>query len=180
MEPPLAHPGAHSTKPNVPIPPTRTTAGSGDGRRGAGPDASEDGGAQPNAGSRGATVLIVEDNDGVRNMLARTLELKGFDVRTAANGREALGCFADFHPTIAIVDIGLPDLNGYEVARKIRQMPEHKQLLLVAVTGYGRDRDRETAIAAGFDIHLVKPLDPNELLRAIAEKYTASSLAAPS
>ena len=58
-------------------------------------------------------------------------------------------------------------------------MPEHKQLLLVAVTGYGRDRDRETAIAAGFDIHLVKPLDPNELLRAIAEKYTASSLAAP-
>lgn len=119
----------------------------------------------------GMKLLIVEDNDGVRKMLARTLELKGFEICTAASGRDALKALASFVPTVAIIDIGLPDLNGYEVARAIRQIPDHKDLLLVAVTGYGRDRDRETAIASGFDIHLVKPLDPNELLRAIAEKY---------
>lgn len=116
-------------------------------------------------------IMIVEDNDGVRKMLARTLELKGFEVCAAAGGRAALQLIEEFQPTVAIIDIGLPDLNGYEVAREIRQMPEYKDLLLVAVTGYGRDRDRDTAISSGFDIHLVKPLDPNELLRAIAEKY---------
>jgi len=123
----------------------------------------------------GMKLLIVEDNDGVRNMLARTMELKGFDVQVAASGREALDKFASFSPSVAIVDIGLPDLNGYELAREIRQMPEHRQLLLVALTGYGRDQDREKAMAAGFDIHLVKPLDPNELLRAVAEKYATGT-----
>ena len=123
----------------------------------------------------GMRLLIVEDNDGVRKMLARTMELKGFDVQVAASGREALDKFEDFSPSVAIVDIGLPDLNGYELAREIRQMPEHRQLLLVALTGYGRDRDREKAMAAGFDIHLVKPLDPNELLRAVAEKYATGT-----
>ncbi len=124
-------------------------------------------------------ILIVEDNEGVRKMLARTLELKGFQVQAATSGREALDLIGSFKPTVAIVDIGLPDLNGYEVAREIRQMPKHKELMLVAVTGYGRDRDRETAIASGFDIHLVKPLDPNELLRAIAEKYTRPEVPRP-
>ncbi|MEO0529185.1 MAG: PAS domain S-box protein, partial [Planctomycetota bacterium] len=116
-------------------------------------------------------IMIVEDNEGVRKMLARTLELKGLTVHAVPSGRTALEQIRDFRPTVAIVDIGLPDVDGYEVARRVRQMPECKDLLLVAVTGYGRDRDRDTAIAAGFDIHLVKPLDPNELLRAIAEKY---------
>ena len=125
----------------------------------------------------GMKLLIVEDNDGVRNMLARTLQLKGFEVRAVASGRDALEQIDQFHPTVAIVDIGLPDLNGYEVAREVRQNPEHEQLFLVAVTGYGRDRDRQTAEAAGFDVHLVKPLDPNELLRAIAEKYSTSQRA---
>lgn len=124
-------------------------------------------------------LLIVEDNEGVRKMLARTLELKGFEVCAAASGREALDQIHAFDPTVAIIDIGLPDLNGYEVAREIRQTPEYKHLMLVAVTGYGRDRDRETAIASGFDIHLVKPLDPNELLRAVAEKYHPPEIPRP-
>lgn len=122
----------------------------------------------------GLKLLIVEDNNGVRKMLARTLALKGFNVETAANGRDALDQMNTFSPTVAVIDIGLPDLNGYEVAAAIRKSAKNEQVLLVALTGYGRDRDRDKAIAAGFDIHLVKPLDPDELLRAVAEKYVAS------
>ncbi len=121
----------------------------------------------------GMRLYIVEDNDGVRTMLARTMELKGFCVETAANGRAALEAIDAFGPSVAVVDIGLPDLNGYEVAKELRRRATHQHLLLVALTGYGREQDREKALAAGFDIHLVKPLDPNELLRAVAEKYAS-------
>ncbi len=121
----------------------------------------------------GLKLVIVEDNDGVRNMLARTLELKGFVVATAATGREGIELIQQMHPTVAVIDIGLPDLNGYEVANEIRDDPELQNVLKVALTGYGRDRDQQKAMQAGFDIHLVKPLDPDELLRAVAEKYVA-------
>ncbi|MEM6331066.1 MAG: PAS domain-containing protein, partial [Planctomycetota bacterium] len=122
----------------------------------------------------GMRLYIVEDNDGVRNMLARTLELKGFCVETAANGREALDAIDAFAPSVAVVDIGLPDLNGYEVAQEIRKRGTHADTLLVALTGYGRQQDRQKALDSGFDIHLVKPLDPNELLRAVAERYAGA------
>jgi len=118
-------------------------------------------------------LVIVEDNDGVRNMLARTLELKGFHVQAAATGREGIEMIKAFSPAVAVIDIGLPDLNGYEVAQAIRTLPGYANSLLVALTGYGRDRDHQKALEAGFDIHLVKPLDPDELLRAVAEKYVA-------
>ncbi|MEN1678212.1 MAG: chemotaxis protein CheB [Planctomycetota bacterium] len=117
----------------------------------------------------GQRLMIVEDNDGVRKMLQRALQLKGFEVHAVANGGEAVDAATRFNPDVAIIDIGLPDINGYDVARQIRQDPAHRQTLLVAVTGYGRDRDRENARSAGFDVHLVKPIDPDALLRAIAE-----------
>lgn len=119
----------------------------------------------------GKRLLVVEDNTGVRKMLTRTMELKGFEVTSVGSGRDALDVLDDCKPAIAIVDIGLPDVNGYEVAKQIRRRDGHESLLLVALTGYGRERDRTQAMEAGFDIHLVKPLDPNELLRAVAEKY---------
>lgn len=115
----------------------------------------------------GKRLLLVEDNDGIRRMLARTLQLKGFEVETAGNGVEALAQLEDFPAEIAVIDIGLPDLNGYELAGRIRQTEQHKNMLLVALTGYGQYRDRAKAKAAGFDIHLVKPVDPVELMRAI-------------
>jgi len=118
---------------------------------------------------------IVEDNEGVRKMLARTLKLKGFSVESAETGRKGIELINEFKPAVAIIDIGLPDLNGYEVAMKVRESPDHARVLLVALTGYGRERDQEKAYEAGFDIHLVKPLDPDELLRAIAEKYVATA-----
>lgn len=122
----------------------------------------------------GKKLLVVEDNTGVRKMLTRTMELKGFEVTSVGSGRDALDVIDECKPAIAIVDIGLPDVNGYEVAKQIRRRQGHESLLLVALTGYGRQKDREKAIEAGFDIHLVKPLDPNELLRAVAETYHGS------
>lgn len=116
----------------------------------------------------GMRLVLVEDNEGVRNMLAKTMQLKGFEVKAVSSGREAITAFEEFNPSIAIIDIGLPDLNGYEVAREIRSRSEYQNVMLVALTGYGRDQDRQQALASGYDVHLVKPLDPDELLRSIA------------
>lgn len=123
----------------------------------------------------GLKLVIVEDNPSVRSMLSRTLELKGFEVQTASTGREGIELIQKCLPSVAVIDIGLPDLNGYDVATEIRKLPDFKNTLLVALTGYGRARDHEKAMEAGFDIHLVKPLDPDELLRAVAEKYVATA-----
>lgn len=123
----------------------------------------------------GLKLVIVEDNAGVRNMLSRALELKGFNVESAATGREGIEKIESYDPAVAVIDIGLPDTNGYEVAAEIRKSSRAEQILLIALTGYGRDRDQQKAKDAGFDIHLVKPLDPDELLRAVAEKYIAYS-----
>ncbi len=115
----------------------------------------------------GTRLLLIEDSDGIRRMLARSLELKGFNVQSASNGVEGLTRFEEFHPHVAIVDIGLPDIDGYELARRVRN--NHvSSTLLVAVTGYGQDEDRRKALDAGFDMHLVKPIDPTELASAIA------------
>lgn len=115
----------------------------------------------------GTKVLLIEDSDGIRRMLARSLELKGFQVETANNGVEGLTKFASFLPHVAIVDIGLPDIDGYEVARRVRA-ENSNGVLLVAVTGYGQEQDRRKALDAGFDLHLVKPIDPFELATAIS------------
>ena len=119
------------------------------------------------AGNVGRKVLLIEDNDGARQMLAGYLELEDFNVRTASNGIEGLEGFHEFKPEICIVDIGLPDLNGFEVATKIRSFNQQPDLL-IALTGYGQKEDREKAIASGFDLHLVKPIQPDELVATIS------------
>ena len=115
----------------------------------------------------GTRLLLIEDSDGIRRMLARSLELKGFAVAAAKNGTEGLQSYEEFSPHVAIVDIGLPDIDGYELARRVREK-NTASVLLVAVTGYGQDEDRRKALDAGFDMHLVKPIDPTELASAIS------------
>jgi len=115
----------------------------------------------------GKKLLIVEDHPAIAKMLKRTMEIKGFEVVAAENGMEALRIIHEFRPNVAVIDIGLPDMDGYEIARRIRRDPQFDGVMLVALTGYGRDSDHQNSQNAGFDLHLVKPLDPNELLRAI-------------
>ena len=118
---------------------------------------------------RGAKVLIVEDNADSRNLLCKLLELAGFDCSTAGTGTEALSKMQQSPPDIAILDVGLPEMDGFELARRIRKDPELAQTLLVALTGYGRATDRAESRAAGFDEHLVKPVRADELLRLLTD-----------
>ena len=107
-------------------------------------------------------VLIVEDNDDVREMLKILLEHEGHEVFEAADGTEGVRAASRLRPDLALVDLGLPILDGYEVARFIRRQ-DHQPQRLVALTGYGQIADRERALKAGFDDHLVKPVDPDRL-----------------
>jgi PAS domain S-box-containing protein len=107
-------------------------------------------------------VLIVEDNDDVRQMLKILLEHEGHEVFEAVDGTEGVRAASRFRPDLALVDLGLPILDGYDVARFIRRQP-HQPQRLVALTGYGQADDRRRALDAGFDEHLVKPVDPNRL-----------------
>ena len=121
-------------------------------------------------------VVIVEDNDDSRMMLCELLELSGFECHTASTGRLGLDVISELRPDVALVDIGLPELDGLEVARLLRRDRRNDKLLLIALTGYGQREDREAARGAGFDTHLVKPVDFDTLLgtlRAYAEKRSA-------
>jgi signal transduction histidine kinase/CheY-like chemotaxis protein len=123
-------------------------------------------------------VLVVDDNADCREMLQMLLELDGFEVSTADDGFSAVEAIRRIRPDIALVDIGLPGIDGYQVARQVRRESGLEQMHLVALTGYGRPADREAALAAGFDAHLVKPLDPNELAKILAARKTAPSASA--
>jgi CheY-like chemotaxis protein len=117
---------------------------------------------------RARRILVVDDNaDGVE-MLGRLLEIDGHQVTTALSGAEALDALATFRPEVAILDIGLPGLDGYEVARRIRAEPDGLHVHLIAITGYGREEDRERARDAGFAAHLVKPVEFSTLQRLLA------------
>ena len=103
-------------------------------------------------------VLLVDDNSDTADTCAMLLELTGHEVRTAYSGRSALELAKSFHPQVVLLDIGLPDLDGYQVAQLLREAEYGKDAVLVAVTGWGREDDRKRACAAGFDQHLVKPI----------------------
>jgi two-component system CheB/CheR fusion protein len=117
---------------------------------------------------KGATVVVVEDNEDGRELLCEVLRGAGYNCHAAADGEEGLELIARMRPEAAVVDIGLPALDGLELARRVRRDPGLGSVFLVALTGYGRDTDRETAQRAGFDAHLVKPTDPQALLRLFA------------
>ncbi len=121
----------------------------------------------PEAGTTRRQILLVDDNDDARIMLEEILIAFGHDVRSAADGPAALAILERFKPDLAILDIGLPGMDGYELAARIRDMPDHKALRLLALTGYGQPTDAAQTKRAGFDIHLVKPVDVQRLLAHI-------------
>jgi PAS domain S-box-containing protein len=112
--------------------------------------------------------LIVDDNADAANSLAALLNLQGHDTQAVYSGREALERVKSFKPEVALIDIGLPEMNGYELAKRLREAADLTPLRLVAVTGYSHAEDREQALAAGFDDYLVKPVDPLAVERALA------------
>ncbi len=114
-------------------------------------------------------VLVVDDNDQVRASLEVLIKALGHRVRVASNGQEALDLAQTEAPDTMLVDIGMPGLDGYQVARRIRQDPELRGVKLIAMTGYGQSEDREESERAGFDRHLVKPFDPQVLAEALVE-----------
>jgi two-component system CheB/CheR fusion protein len=109
------------------------------------------------------TVVLVEDQTDARRMLQLLLESSGIRVYPAENGREGVELIERFHPDLALVDLGLPVMNGFELARAIRERPTNNATRLVALSGYGQDTDVQAALAAGFDDHLTKPPDPDRL-----------------
>jgi signal transduction histidine kinase len=112
-------------------------------------------------------VLVVEDNiDSAESMLL-LLRNVGHEVAVVNDGREAVQAALAFHPDVILLDIGLPGIDGFHLARKLRMLPQTSGARLIAVSGYGQDRDREMSKAAGFDLHLVKPVDPRRLTAAI-------------
>ena len=118
---------------------------------------------------RSRRVLVVEDNADVRDMLVFLLRRDGHDVRAAGDGHTAIAEAASFAPELVFLDLGLPGLDGYAVARRLRSTPGTADALLVALTGYGQAEDREKAVAAGFDHHLLKPAEPAEV-RQMAQR----------
>jgi signal transduction histidine kinase/CheY-like chemotaxis protein len=116
----------------------------------------------------GQRLLIIEDNPDVRDGLRLLLELWGHQVEEAGDGQAAIRQSFAFRPATAIVDIGLPLLDGYTVARTLREAPGGGELFLIALTGYGQPSDRQRAMEAGFDAHLVKPVDPADLALVLA------------
>lgn len=120
-------------------------------------------------------ILVVDDNVDATETLRLLLTAIGHDVRTAHTGPEALEVAAAFTPDAALLDIGLPELDGYQVAKRIRLQPANRTMMLIAMTGYGQDGDRQRAFAAGFDHHLVKPTEFRrvlEILATVVEKCT--------
>jgi CheY-like chemotaxis protein len=113
------------------------------------------------------SILIVEDNDDARDALRMLLELDGLAVEAAAEGMQALEIVRAKDPDVALVDIGLPGIDGYEVARRVRAA-DPRRPLLIALTGYGQPEDRRRAVEAGFDSLLVKPVDPSALTDLLA------------
>jgi PAS domain S-box-containing protein len=132
----------------------------------AAPPASE--GSRPGMGTRTAAarsrrVLVVEDSADARQSLRLLLELAGHEVEACEDGPSGLARLHAFRPDVALIDLGLPGMDGYAVAREVRERPETRAIRLVAVTGYGQAEDRRRALAAGFDLHVTKPVDASML-----------------
>jgi CheY-like chemotaxis protein len=116
-------------------------------------------------GERGRRVLVVDDNLDAANLLAEVLRASGHQAEVAPDGPAALQLAGTFHPEVALLDIGLPVMDGYELARRLRS--QIGAVRLIAVTGYGQPTDRDRALHAGFDAHLVKPVHLGALHAAL-------------
>jgi DNA-binding response OmpR family regulator len=111
---------------------------------------------------------VVDDNVDTVTTLALLVTESGHDVKTAYDGTSVLEAALDYRPNVVLLDIGLPGLNGFEVAKQLRKQPALQNVVLVAMTGYGGVNDRQHSREAGFDYHLVKPGDFGKLLRILA------------
>ncbi len=138
-------------------------------------DATDAAAASRTAASEAASVrmrvMVVDDNHDAAGTLGMALELFGCEVRIAHSGAQALALSGAFDPALALLDIGLPDMNGYELARRLRQLPGGPSRILIATTGWGQQKDRERAFEAGFNHHLTKPID-FDLLKPLLLKAT--------
>jgi CheY-like chemotaxis protein len=110
----------------------------------------------------------VDDNRDSVDAMASWLRTVAEDVRVAYDGKEAIAAAESFHPRVVLLDIGLPDMSGYDVARKLREIDGTKDAYLVAFTGFGRPEDIEEAQEAGIDEHITKPADPEQLMALIS------------
>lgn len=116
----------------------------------------------------GCRILIADDNADAADSMGMMLRIMGNDVRIVYNGLEAIEEAAKFHPDVALLDIGMPQLNGYETARRLREYPWSKNLILIALTGWGQEDDKRKAAEAGFHQHFTKPVNPTELIKLIS------------
>ena len=129
----------------------------------------------PNRLSRPLSVLVVDDNADAADSLAELLELLGNEVRTAYDGEAGVRAAGEFRPAVILCDIGMPKVNGYEAARRVRAEAWGNGMVLVALTGWGQDDDRRKTSEAGFDHHLVKPVEFAALTKLLAGLTTATA-----
>jgi PAS domain S-box-containing protein len=120
-------------------------------------------------------ILVVDDNRDATESLTTLLQLTGHDTRSAPNGRLALEIAEGFRPEVILLDLGLPELNGYEVARRVRARPWGSNVALIALTGWGQEDDRRKSAEAGFDAHLVKPVNHGQLMEMLARLRCAGA-----
>jgi len=128
----------------------------------------ESGDDEEHSATTSLRILIVDDNRDGADSLAVMLRIVGNDVRTAYDGQEGMDEAGSFRPDVIFFDIGLPKMNGYDACRRIRQQPWGKDIVMIAVTGWGQDADRRRSHDAGFDHHLVKPVEPTALVKLLA------------
>jgi CheY-like chemotaxis protein len=117
-------------------------------------------------------VLVVDDNVDAAETIAMLLRASGYEAHCIYDGPSVLEAAKEYRPDVVVLDIGLPGMSGYEVARALRAEPEFRRTPLVAVTGYGQDEDRRRSQEAGFDYHLTKPVDPKALEAFVAQPYS--------
>src|SRR5262249_37317330 len=123
----------------------------------------------PQRSARPRRILVVEDNEDAREMLRVALSLAGHTVYEAKDGPEGVEMATTVAADVALIDVGLPGLDGYDVARRIRADRVGRSMLLVAITGYGQVEDRQRALDAGFDAHLTKPILPAQLVTLLED-----------
>jgi two-component system CheB/CheR fusion protein len=126
--------------------------------------------ASPKEALAGLRILVVDDNADIRTTTTRLLRAFGCETYEAAGGRQGIEAVGKHVPDVALIDIGMPGMNGYEVARHVRQLPAADGITLIALTGYGQEEDRARALDAGFHAHLVKPIDLDQLSRVLKQR----------
>ena len=126
-------------------------------------------------GTRARRVLVADDNKDAAESLAMLLRLDGHEDEVANDGADAVALFDRMRPDVAILDIGMPGLSGYEVARRIRDRSHGKDVMLIAVTGWGQESDKARASEAGFDHHFTKPVEPAALSSLIGQEEKSAN-----